>query len=138
MEDRIHLCVMTSGGVKYEKTARYVGLPLENGDAGILADHAPLLAAVRDGPVKCEFGNMTEYVCVGNGVADVSENNVTLLVRTAEAAQDIDLARAEASEQRARERIAHKDGTTDTVRAEASLHRALAREKTCRLYSEKM
>ncbi len=137
MEDRIHLCVMTSAGVKYEKIVHYAGLPLENGDAGILAGHTPLLAAVRDGPVKCEFGNMTEYVCVGNGVVDVFENSVTLLVRAAEAAQEIDLSRAEASERRARERIERKEPTTDMLRAKASLQRALAREKTYRLSSEK-
>lgn len=136
MEDMIHLCVITTDGVKYEKEAHYVGLPLENGDAGILVNHAPLLAAVKDGSVKCEFGDMTEYVYVGDGVVDVFENNIMMLVRAAEAAQDIDISRAEASEQRARARIKGKGETTDMTRAEASLCRALARKRTYRLHLE--
>jgi len=134
-DDRIHLQVMTAGGVKYDKQARYVGIPLSGGSIGVLANHAPLMAAVEDGAVKCEYGDgQTEYVYVGTGVASVKDNEVCLLVRAAECAENIDLARAQAAAKRAEERIQSHAAEVDMLRAEASLHRALAREKTYGLF----
>ncbi|MDY6094721.1 MAG: ATP synthase delta/epsilon chain alpha-helix domain-containing protein, partial [Oscillospiraceae bacterium] len=72
----------------------------------------------------------------GIGVANVVHNEVTLLVRAAEPAEEIDLPRAEASGQRARERLAQKAADLDAARAEASLRRALARQKAAHLASE--
>ena len=62
------------------------------------------------------------------GVVNVVNNTVTVLSRTAEEAENIDLARAEAAEKRARERLAAKNADTDASRAEAALHRAVARQ----------
>ena len=59
----------------------------------------------------------------------MADNELILLARTAEKAENIDLARAQASESRARKRIEEKSADIDLKRAELSLHRALAREK---------
>lgn len=137
MEDRIHLQIVTAEGTKYENHVRAVTLPLTGGACGILAGHAPLMGAVIDGVVHCTFGeNEHAYIAVGLGVANVVHNEVTLLVRAAEPAAEIDLPRAEASEQRARERLAQKAADLDAARAEASLHRALARQKAAHMISK--
>ena len=130
-EDRIQLQIITAEGIKYDKMVSYASLPLEGGGIGVLADHAPLLAAVVDGPVKCRYeGDKEEFIYVGTGVVDIYQNKVVMLVRTAETAETIDLARAKAAEKRAEERILSKAANVDVVWAEASLHRALARVKT--------
>jgi F-type H+-transporting ATPase subunit epsilon len=59
---------------------------------------------------------------------------VSLLVRAAESAETIDLARAQAAEKRAQERLQSHAADVDMMRAEASLRRALAREKTYGLF----
>ena len=136
--DRIQLQIVTSAGVKYDRMVSYVSLPLEGGGIGVLADHAPLLAAVIDGPVKCTSeDDKEEYIYVGTGVVDVYQNKVVLLVRTAETVETIDLARAKAAEARAQERILSKAADMDMVRAEASLHRAMARVKTYEQWHKK-
>ena len=90
--------------------------------------HAPLMGAVSDGVVVSTRADGTKaYTAVGIGVLNVVQNEVTLLVRAAEKAEDIDLERAEAAERRARERLEHRDGV-DILRAEAALHRAIARQ----------
>ncbi|MEG1758106.1 MAG: ATP synthase F1 subunit epsilon [Oscillospiraceae bacterium] len=134
MNKLMNLQIITTGGIKYQKSASYVGVPLESGSAGIMANHAPLLAAVKYGPVKCEYDNKVDYICVGTGVVDVFENNVIMLVLTAEDSKDIDVARAKASARRARERIAKSVADTDMQRAAESLQRAIARQKTHYLY----
>ena len=75
-----------------------------------------------------EFGHFIVAKAVGIGVVNIVNNEVTVLSRTAEEAANIDLARAEAAEKRARERLAAKNADTDASRAEAALHRAVARQ----------
>ena len=128
MADRIHLQIVTAGGVVFDRMVREINVPLSDGSAGILADHAPMMGAVTDGVVTCAFDGGEEAVAVGLGVLNVVDNEVTILVRAAEIAEDIDLARAEAAERRARERLARKSSEIDASRAKAALHRAIARQ----------
>ena len=128
MADRIHLQIVTAGGVVFDRMVHVVNLPLESGSAGILADHAPLIGAVVDGEVTCASDEGEYVIAVGIGVVNVVNNAVTVLSRTAEEAESIDVARAEAAEKRARERLAAKSADTDAARAEAALHRAVARQ----------
>jgi F-type H+-transporting ATPase subunit epsilon len=106
-----------------------LNVPVDGATIGILANHAPLLGAVTDGVVRCTYSDGHETcVAVGIGVLNVVDNEVTLLVRAAEKGDDIDLARAEAAERRARERLANRTADIDVSRAEAALHRAIARQ----------
>ena len=128
MADRIHLQIVTAGGVVFDRMVHVVNLPLENGSIGVLAGHAPLMGAVVDGVVTCASDEGEYVIAVGIGVVNIVNNEVTVLSRTAEEAENIDLARAEAAEKRARERLAAKNADTDAARAEAALHRAVARQ----------
>ena len=128
MADKIHLQIVTAGGVVFDRMVHVVNLPLENGSIGVLANHAPLMGAVVDGIVTAASDEGEYVIAVGIGVVNIVNNAVTVLSRTAEEAENIDLARAEAAEKRARERLAAKNADTDAARAEAALHRAVARQ----------
>ena len=128
MADQIHLQIVTAGGVVFDRMVHVVNLPLENGSIGVLANHAPLMGAVVDGIVTAASDEGEYVIAVGIGVVNVVNNEVTVLSRTAEEAENIDLARAEAADKRARERLAAKNADTDASRAEAALHRAVARQ----------
>ena len=134
MRDGIHLEIATAGGSVYDDMVSYVELPFSGGGVGILKDHAPMLGAMEDGVVTARKEDGTEeYVAVNLGVANIVHNEVTLLVRTAERAEDIDLPRAQDAEKRARERLADKDGGWDMNRAQVALHMALARQAAVRM-----
>ncbi len=134
MRDGIHLEIATAGGSVYDDMVSYVELPFSGGGVGILKDHAPMLGAMEDGVVTARKEDGTEeYVAVNLGVANIVHNEVTLLVRTAERAEDIDLPRAQDAEKRARERLADKDGGWDMNRAQVALRRALARQAAVRM-----
>lgn len=134
MKDGIHLEIATAGGTVYDDTVSYVELPFSGGSVGVLRDHAPMLGAIEDGVVTARKANgAEEFIAVNLGVANIVHNEVTLLVRTAERAEDIDLARAEASERRAWERLGDKGGDWDMKRAQIALHRALARQTAVRM-----
>ena len=129
MKDGIHLEIVTAGGSVYDDMVSYVELPFSGGSVGVLKDHAPMLGAIEDGVVTARKENgTTEFIAVNLGVANVVHNEVTLLVRTAERAENIDLPRAEAAEKRARDRLAEHSANLDVKRAQIALHRSLTRQ----------
>ena len=129
MKDGIHLEIATAGGSVYDDMVSYVELPFSGGSVGVLKDHAPMLGAIEDGVVTARKENgATEFIAVNLGVANVVHNEVTLLVRTAERAENIDLPRAEAAEKRARDLLAEHSANLDVKRAQIALHRSLTRQ----------
>ena len=137
MKDGIHLEIATAGGTVYDDMVSYAELPFSGGSVGVLRDHAPMLGAIEDGVVTARKDSGEEsFIAVNLGVANIVHNEVTLLVRTAERAEDIDLPRAEAAEQRARERLGDKGGSWDRERAQTALHRALARQAAVRMMKQ--
>lgn len=129
MKDGIHLEIVTAGGSVYDDMVSYVELPFSGGSVGVLKDHAPMLGAIEDGVVTARKENgAMEFIAVNLGVANVVHNEVTLLVRTAERADNIDLPRAEAAEKRARDRLAEHSANLDVKRAQIALHRSLTRQ----------
>lgn len=129
MKDGIHLEIATAGGSVYDDMVSYVELPFSGGCVGVLKDHAPMLGAIEDGVVTARKENgAAEFIAVNLGVANVVHNEVTLLVRTAERAENIDLPRAEAAEKRARDRLAEHSANLDVKRAQIALHRSLTRQ----------
>jgi len=95
---------------------------------------APLLAALEPGRVTIRSADGSEHLFVtSGGFLEVRDNTVLLLLETAERPGDIDVARAEASRDRAQQRLAHRNPELDVVRAEASLRRALNRLRAARM-----
>lgn len=134
MKDGIHLEIATAGGSVYDDMVSYVELPFSGGSVGVLKDHAPMLGAIEDGVVTARKEDGTEeFIAVNLGVANIVHNEVTLLVRAAERAENIDLPRAEAAEKRARDRLAERGADLDVKRAQIALHRALTRQAAVRM-----
>lgn len=129
MADKIHFQIATADGVVCDSMASYALIPLSDGDVGVLSDHAPMIGALKEGVVRYVCEGEDYFAAISGGVLSVVDNEVILLARTAERAESIDLARAQASERRARQRIEAHAANTDMKRAELSLQRAIAREK---------
>ncbi len=134
MADKIHFQIATADGVVCDALTGYALVPLTDGDAGILSDHAPMIGALKEGVVKYVSGGEDHFAAISGGVLSVADNEVILLARTAERAETIDLARAQAAERRARQRLEQRAADTDMKRAELSLQRAIAREKAYMLF----
>ena len=134
MADKIHFQIATAEGVVCDSMASYALIPLSDGDVGVLADHAPMIGALKEGVVKYVSEGADHFSAISGGLLSVADNEVLLLARTAERAETIDLARAQASERRARQRIESHAADTDMKRAELSLQRAIAREKANTLH----
>lgn len=108
--------------------AKVLRVPGAKGPMGILPRHAPLVSSLTVGVTSLVDKAGTEWRFVtGEGFLEIKDNNVLILVDTAEDVSDIDLARAESASRRARDRLGKPGPDLDRVRAESSLLRARMR-----------
>jgi len=107
--------------------------PGVEGYLGVLANHSPLMTALKIGRLnfKRADGSVKE-MAISGGFMEVHNNTVTVLAEAAEQAEEIDLERAERAAKRAEERLSTRDKNIDIERAQAALQRALNRLEVAR------
>jgi F-type H+-transporting ATPase subunit epsilon len=129
----LHIEVVTAERALYSGEADLVSAPGSEGRLGILPRHAALLTTLMPGELVIKLGGAEEPLFVSGGFLEVSGNTVTVLADTAEYAEEIDQARAEAARRRARERL--EQAVSDVERAEllGALERAMTRIRVAEL-----
>ena len=70
-----------------------VDCPGAEGDFGVLAGHAPIVAAIRPGIMTITVGGTREQMIVLGGVAEMSENGLTVLADVATSVEELDRAK---------------------------------------------
>ena len=122
----------------YDGEAESLSLVTTEGSIGILANHSNLIMAVVPGIVEFvpagaearEAGlSGKQIVVVSDGLLKVENNEVMLLVDTAENPEEIDEARARRAEEKAREDMKRANSQRDVALASAELSRAVSRIK---------
>jgi F-type H+-transporting ATPase subunit epsilon len=109
---------------------RFVIAPGQEGVFEVLPDHAPFVFALKPGPLRIRKPGGSElYVAVGGGFLVVQKERTTVLTRSAELPEEIDVERAQRAKERAEERLRARAPDLDLARAQAALQRALARLK---------
>ena len=103
------------------------------GELGINYGHAPLLTALRPGPVRIvtQHGDEEVYY-VSGGFLEEQPGVVTILADTALRADDVDEAAAEEARREAEQALANQSGDFDYGRASAQLAEAAAQLATLR------
>ena len=69
-----------------------VDVPGVEGDFGVLAGHAPVVAAIRPGILTVITGATKQKIIVLGGVAEVSEKGLTVLAEVATSLEELDRA----------------------------------------------
>src|ERR1700719_3505653 len=70
-----------------------VDVPGVEGDFGVLAGHAPVVAAIRPGILTVNSGGTHQRIIVLGGLAEVSDKGLTVLADVATSIQELDRAR---------------------------------------------
>jgi len=101
------------------------------GQLGILPKHTPMLTALTIGELRAKKGDEELSFAIGGGFMEVYKDRVIVLADTAERAEEIDIARAEAARQRAMEMLKERARLSreEFARAEARLRKAITRIK---------
>jgi F-type H+-transporting ATPase subunit epsilon len=120
--------IVTPSRIVFSGDVVSVSAPGVLGGFQVLFNHAPMISSIGIGmlTVKAPDGLDQRYATSG-GFVEVRNNAVLVLVESAERAEEIDLARAEAARDRAEKRLQEKADDLNLARAEASLQRALNR-----------
>ena len=88
-----------------------VDVPGAEGDFGVLAGHAPVVAAVRPGILTVITGGSKQKVIVLGGLAEVSEKGLTVLADTATSIDELDLAKFAATIDEMQQKLSEKEGS---------------------------
>jgi len=123
----IHVDVVSAEASIFSGEAKFVALPGESGELGILPKHTPLITRIKPGAVRIEKADGTEeFVFVAGGILEVQPNVVTVLADTAIRGHDLDEAKATEAKQRAEEALRNNDSAIDYAAAQAELISAVA------------
>jgi F-type H+-transporting ATPase subunit epsilon len=88
-----------------------VDVPGLEGDFGVLAGHAPVVAAMRPGILTVMSGGTRQKIIVLGGLAQVSDNVLTVLAEVATSLEELDRAQFADKIAEMEAKLAEKDGS---------------------------
>jgi F-type H+-transporting ATPase subunit epsilon len=125
---KLRVEVVTGDRVVFEEDdVDMVIAPGADGTLGILPRHAALVSVLSMGEMRVRKDGTEESIVVFGGFIEVAHNQVRVLADTAERAEEIDLARAQAARDRAEARLTDRSANIDFTRAELALRRSTLR-----------
>jgi len=118
--------------------AKFVALPGEAGELGILPGHLPLITRIRPGAVRIEKEDGDEeFVFVAGGILEVQPKCVTVLSDTAIRGHDLDEAKAQDALKGAQEALRNAKSDIDMARAQSELVILTAQVAAVRKFHQK-
>jgi F-type H+-transporting ATPase subunit epsilon len=128
MADTFTIEVVTPTRLVVLESVTEAQIPVLGGYIGVLPGHTPLLAEMGIGELSYHVGGRVQSCTAFGGFVEVLSDRVIVLADSAERADEIDVARAQAARDRAQKRLANpNDPNTDWKRAEEALERAEVR-----------
>jgi F-type H+-transporting ATPase subunit epsilon len=127
-EHMIDVEVLTPEGEVFEGEVQQVSTRTEVGEIGILANHAPLLAALRPTELRLHVSDSeTRRYAQAHGWLQMFDNRARLLIEEAIAPEDLDAGALKEQLADAERRCSeHEEGSADHARAAKDRERAEA------------
>jgi F-type H+-transporting ATPase subunit epsilon len=88
-----------------------VDVPGVEGDFGVLAGHAPVIAAIRPGILTMTSGGSKQKIIVLGGLAEVSDKGLTVLADVATSIDEVDRAQFAETISDMEAKLAEKEGS---------------------------
>ena len=85
-----HFDLVSPEKLSFSGEVDQVDIPGVEGDFGVLAGHAPVIAAIRPGILTVTTGTTKEKIIVLGGLAEVSGKGLTVLADVATSLEDLD------------------------------------------------
>ena len=116
----IHVDVVSAEESIFSGEAKFVALPGENGELGILPRHTPLITRLKAGAVRIQRADNgeEEFVFVAGGILEVQPGTVTVLADTAIRGKDLDEAKALEAKKQAEEAMKNAKSDIDLAAAQ--------------------
>jgi F-type H+-transporting ATPase subunit epsilon len=134
----LHVDVVSAEEQIFSGEAKFVALPGESGELGILPQHTPLITRIKPGAVRIELADGgEEFVFVAGGILEVQPGTVTVLADTAIRGKDLDEAKAEAAKKQAEEAMKNAGNDIDFARAQGEFAAMAAQIAALRKFRNK-
>ena len=88
-----------------------VDIPGTEGDFGVLAGHAPVIAGVRPGIITVTAGGRQEKIIVLGGIAEVNDKGLTVLTEVATSLEELDRAQLAETISELESKLAEQEGS---------------------------
>jgi len=133
MAKEFTLSVVAPDRTVFEDSVESTVLPGVNGYLGVMADHEPMIVALRPGVLEYrDRGNQRHHVSIDGGFAEVGSGRVIVLADNARRASEIDVAETERLLDIARRTLRGEATEMTTEEAENQVELALARLRAAR------
>ena len=134
---QFRISILAADSVLYEGPCESLIVPTPQGLYGILAKHCNMISAVVPGRLSYRIpGYQEQFAAVSAGLVKVEDNEVLVLVDTAERPEDIDENRAKRAAEEAKEAILQKRSIREYRSAQANFARAINRLKVKNYYDD--
>lgn len=134
----IQVDVVSAEEMIFSGMAKFVALPGESGELGILPGHTPLITRIKSGAVRIEKEDGSEeFVFVAGGILEVQPHHVTVLSDTAIRGKDLDEAKANDARKQAEESLKNAKSEIDMAMATSELAILAAQLSALRKYRQK-
>jgi F-type H+-transporting ATPase subunit epsilon len=138
MVSTLHIDVVSAEESIFSGEAKFVALPGENGELGILPRHTPLITRIKPGAVRIEcLDGSEEFVFVAGGILEVQPGKVTVLADTAIRGKDLDEAKANEAKRLAQEAMKNAKTDIDFAKAQGEFAAMAAQIAALRQFRKK-
>jgi F-type H+-transporting ATPase subunit epsilon len=126
MTNTLQLEIVTPEATVYAEAVEMVTLPAVGGQMGVLPLHVRLVTQLVPGELIVRKGGHEDFLAVGEGLVEVTNDRVSIVTNMAVAIESIDEAAAEEARERAAARLKEKLSSEEVASVNASLARSLA------------
>ena len=139
MAHTLHVDVVSAEALIFSGEAKFVALPGEDGELGILPRHTPLITRIKPGAVRIERADNgeEEFVFVAGGILEVQPGTVTVLADTAIRGHDLDEAKAVEAKKQAEEAMRDAKSDIDLAKAQGEVANLAAQIAAIRKFRSK-
>lgn len=135
----VHCDIVSAEREIYSGLVKMLVATGSQGELGVTYGHAPLLTALKPGPVRIAKDNGEEEIYyVSGGYLEVQPYHVTVLADTALRADDMDEAAAQQAKDEAQKQLTNQSGDIDYSKAATQLAEAAAQLRTLQSIRKKL
>ena len=135
----LHVDVVSAEESLFSGEAKFVALPGESGELGIMPHHTPLITRIKPGAVRIQRADNgeEEFVFVAGGILEVQPSGVTVLADTAIRGHDLDEAKASEAKRLAEEAMKNAKTDIDFAKAQGEFAAMAAQIAAIRRFRKK-
>lgn len=131
-----HFSVVTPEREFFNGEIDMVILESQDGEVGVLAEHAPALVALKEGVTRIRQDGNWKWFAASSGYASILPDGVYVVLQTAEWPDEIDINRAVREKEEAEEILRQKQNRQEYAVTRSMLARAMVRLRVTRSSSD--